>query len=75
MITKEQEPEPVKLSPEKNNKQSETFNNNKEPYYRIEKFPKEDKGEKGKKNLFQATIKKVTEFLQRAQKIKYKGYN
>ena len=55
MTTKEQEPEPVKLSSEKNNKQSETFNNNKEPYYRIEKFPKEDKGEKGKKNLFQAT--------------------
>ena len=75
MTTKEQEPEPVKLSPEKNNKQSETFNNNKEPYYRIEKFPKEDKGEKGKENLFQATIKKVTEFLQRTQTIKYKGYN
>ena len=75
MTTKEQEPETVKLSPEKNNKQSETFNNNKEPYYRIEKLPKEDKGEKGKKNLFQATIKKVTEFLQRAQTIKYKGYN
>ena len=46
-----------------------------DPYYRIEKLPKEDKGEKGKKNLFQATIKKVTEFLQRAQTIKYKGYN
>ena len=119
MTTKEQEPEPVNLSPEKNNKQSETFNNNKEPYYRIEKLPKEDKGEKGKKNLFlndslegssfQATRKKlgkmfftkrkknknneyletentttddtlskekkVTEFLQRAQTIKYKGYN
>ena len=56
MTTKEQEPEPVKLSPEKNNKQSETFNNNKEPYYRIEKFPKEDKGEKGKKNLFKAQL-------------------
>ena len=52
MTTKEQEPEPVKLSPEKNNKQSETFNNNKEPYYRIEKLPKEDKGKRGKKNLF-----------------------
>ena len=75
MTTKEQEPKPGKLSPETNNKQSETFNNNKEPYYRIEKFPKEDKGEKGKKNLFQATIKKVTEFLQRTQKIKHKGYD
>ena len=75
MTTKEQEPEPIKLSPEKNNKQSETFNNNKEPYYRIEKFPKEDKGEKGKKNLFQATRKKITDILQRAQAIKYKGYN
>ena len=75
MTTKEQEPEPVKLSPETNNKQSETFNNNKEPYYRIEKFPKEDKGEKGKKNLFKATIKKVTELLQRTQKIKHKGYD
>ena len=52
MITKEQEPEPVKLSPEKNNKQSETFNNNKKPYYRIEKLLKEDKSKKGKKNLF-----------------------
>ena len=49
MTTKEQEPEPVKLSPEKNNKQSETFNNNKEPYYRIEKFPKEEKVKKGRK--------------------------
>ena len=75
MTTKEQEPEPVKLFPEKNNKQSETFNNNKEPYYRIEKFPKEGKGEKGKKNLFQATRKKITEILQRTQTIKYKGYN
>ena len=55
--------------------EKETFNNKKGPYYRIEKLPKEDKGEKGKKNLFQETIKKVTEFLQRAQTIKYKGYN
>ena len=55
--------------------EKETFNNKKGPYYRIEKLPKEDKGEKGKKNLFQATIKKVTEILQRAQTIKYKGYN
>ena len=54
---------------------NEKINNKKEPYYRIEKLPKEDKGEKGKKNLFQATIKKVTEFLQRAQTIKYKGYD
>ena len=59
---------------EKDN-EKKAINNNKEPYYRIEKFPKEDKGEKGKKNLFQATIKKVTEFLQRTQTIKYKGYN
>ena len=78
------------------------INNNKEPYYRIEKLPKEDKGKKGKKNLFlnyslkgskknknneyletentttDATLEKeinVTEFLQRAQTIKYKGYN
>ena len=99
--------------------EKETFNNKKGPYYRIKKLPKEDKGEKGKKNLFlndslkgssfQATRKKLgkifftkrkknknneyletenittdatlekeknfTEFLQRAQKIKYKGYN
>ena len=55
--------------------EKETFNNKKGPYYRIKKLPKEDKGEKGKKNLFQATIKKVTEFLQRTQTIKYKGYN
>ena len=55
--------------------EKETFNNKKGPYYRIEKLPKEDKGEKGKKNLFQETIKKVTEFLQRVQTIKYKGYN
>ena len=33
-------------------KEKETFNNKKEPYYRIEKLPKEDKGKKGKKNLF-----------------------
>ena len=103
---------------EKDN-EKKAINNNKESYYRIEKLPKEDKGEKGKKNLFlndslkgssfQATRKKlgkifftkrkmnknneyletentttdtslekekkVTEFLQRAQKIKYKGYN
>ena len=82
--------------------EKETFNNNKEPYYRIEKLPKEDKGKKGGKNLFlndslkgskknknneyletentiiDATLekeKKVTKFLQRAQTIKYKGYN
>ena len=41
----------------------------------IEKFPKEDKDEKGKKNLFQATMKKVTEFLHRTQTIIYKGYD
>ena len=33
-------------------KEKEAINNNKEPYYRIEKLPKEDKGKKGKKNLF-----------------------
>ena len=32
--------------------EKETFNNNKEPYYRIEKIPEEDKGKKGEKNLF-----------------------
>ena len=51
-----------------NEKEKEAINNKKEPYYRIEKLPKEDKGKKGKKNLFlndslkgssfQATIKK-----------------
>ena len=83
-------------------KKNEAINNNEEPYYRIEKLPKEDKGKKGGKNLFlndslkgskknknneyleteNTTTdtslekeKKVTEFLQRAQKIKYKGYN
>ena len=35
-----------------NEKEKEAINNNKEPYYRIEKLPKEDKGKKGKKNLF-----------------------
>ncbi len=35
-----------------NEKEKEAINNNKGPYYRIEEHPKEDKGEKGKKNLF-----------------------
>ena len=32
--------------------EKETFNNKKGPYYSIEKLPKEDKGKRGKKNLF-----------------------
>ena len=36
---------------EKDN-EKKAINNNKESYYKIEKFPKEDKGKKGKKNLF-----------------------
>ena len=35
-----------------NEKEKEAINNNKGPYYRIEKLPKEDKGKRGKKNLF-----------------------
>ena len=35
-----------------NEKEKEAINNNKEPYYRIEKLSKEDKGKKGKKNIF-----------------------
>ena len=83
-------------------KKNEAINNNEEPYYRIEKLPKEDKGKKGGKNLFlndslkgskknknneyletentttDTSLEKeknVTKFLQRARKIKYKGYN
>ena len=37
---------------EEKDKKNEAINNNEEPYYRIEKLPKEDKGKKGKKNLF-----------------------
>ena len=82
--------------------EKDAINNKKGPYYRIEKLPKEDKGKRGKKNLFlndslkgskknknneyletentttDATLekeKKVTAFIQRAQTIKYKGYN
>ena len=33
-------------------KEKELINNKKEPYYRIEKLPKEDKDKTGKKNLF-----------------------
>ena len=35
-----------------NEKEKEEINNKKKPYYKIEKLPKEDKGKKGKKNLF-----------------------
>ena len=33
-------------------KEKEEINSKKEPYYRIEELPKEDKDKKGKKNLF-----------------------
>ena len=40
----------IKYKEKENEKKA--INNKKGPYYRIEKLPKEDKGEKGKKNLF-----------------------
>ena len=40
----------IKYKEKENEK--EAINNKKEPYYRIEKLSKEDKGKKEKKNLF-----------------------
>ena len=58
--------------------EKDAINNKKGPYYRIEKLPKEDKGKKGKKNLFlndslkgssfQATIKKQKIYFSQKEK-------
>ena len=42
--------------------EKETFNNKKGPYYRIEKLPKEDKGEKGMRHATICNRKKNLKF-------------